>query len=52
MGKLGQPIRVAITGSSMSPSINITIKLIGKDRVLKRLEKAISIVKKRAESNN
>ena len=46
MGKLGQPIRVSITGSTMSPSINITIKLIGKERVLKRLEKVNKIKNK------
>ena len=49
MGKLGQPLRVAATGVSASPSIDITLCLIGKERTLKRLERAIEIIKKRKE---
>jgi len=41
MGKVAQPIRVAITGNTMSPSIDVTLLLIGRDRVLKRMAKAI-----------
>ena len=51
MGKLGQPLRVAVTGSSMSPSINKTLALIGKNRSIERINKAIEIIKKRIESN-
>ena len=51
MGKLGQPLRVAVTGSSMSPSINKTLTLIGKNRSIERINKAIEIIKKRIESN-
>lgn len=40
LGKLAQPLRVAITGGTVSPSIDITLELIGRDRVLARLEKA------------
>ena len=51
MGKIGQPLRVAVTGVSASPPIDITLCLVGKGRTLKRLEKAIEIIKERAESN-
>ena len=51
MGKIGQPLRVAVTGISASPPIHVTLCLIGQERTLKRLEKAIEIIKKRAESN-
>ena len=51
LGKLGQPLRVAVTGGSSSPSIGLTIELIGRDRTLERLQKAIEIVKKRSASN-
>lgn len=51
MGKLGQPLRVAVTGGSSSPSIGLTVELIGRDRVLERLQKAIEVVKKRSDSN-
>ncbi len=48
MGKLGQPIRVAVTGGSVSPPIDATVWLIGKDRCLSRLDRAIKIVVDRA----
>lgn len=42
MGKVAQPIRVSVTGSTMSPSIDITLKLIGKERVLSRIAHVLS----------
>jgi len=44
MGKVAQPLRVAITGGAVSPSIDITAQLIGKERVLQRLAKAVAFV--------
>lgn len=41
MGKVAQPIRVAVTGSTMSPSIDITLSWLGKDKVINRLKQAI-----------
>lgn len=38
MGKIAQPLRVAVTGSTSSPSIDITLVCIGRDRTLDRLE--------------
>jgi len=46
LGKLAQPIRVAITGSTASPPLDITLALLGRDRVLERLQKAIAYIKK------
>jgi glutamyl-tRNA synthetase len=43
MGKVAQPIRVAVTGSTMSPSIDVTLKLIGKERTIRRLTHAIDL---------
>ena len=40
MSKIAQALRVAITGSSMSPSIDMTLTLLGRTRVLSRLERA------------
>lgn len=39
LGKLAQPLRVAVTGNTVSPPIDITLTLIGKERVLARLDK-------------
>ena len=36
-GKIAQPLRVLVTGSSNSPSIDTTLMLIGKEKVLARL---------------
>lgn len=47
MSKIAQPLRVAVTGSSNSPSIDITLTLIGKKRVLDRLEKALTWIRSR-----
>lgn len=41
MGKVGQPLRVATTGGSFSPPIDLTVEMIGRDRSLRRLEAAI-----------
>ena len=44
MGKIGQPLRVAVTGGSFSPPIDQTVELLGKERCLTRLERAIAHV--------
>jgi len=48
LGKLGQPIRVAVTGGPVSPSIDVTLRLVGRERTLARLDRAIELVKERA----
>jgi len=45
LGKLAQPLRVAVTGGAVSPPIEITVQLIGKTQVLQRLEHAIAVMK-------
>jgi len=44
MGKVGQPLRVAITGGSFSPPIDKTAELLGRDRCLARLDRAIDYI--------
>ena len=48
MGKLGQPIRVAVTGGGVSPPIDVTVSLVGRDRTLARLDQAIDFIRERA----
>ncbi len=45
MGKVGMPLRVAITGRGNSPSIDITAELLGREKTLTRIEKAIDYIK-------
>jgi glutamyl-tRNA synthetase len=42
LNKVGPPLRVAVTGTAMSPSLDITLKLVGRERTLERLNKAIA----------
>jgi glutamyl-tRNA synthetase len=39
--KIAQPIRVALTGRTVSPPIDEVMEVLGKDRVIQRLQKAI-----------
>lgn len=48
LGKIAQPLRVAVTGGGVSPSIDVTLRLIGKERTLSRLDKALEYIQKRA----
>jgi glutamyl-tRNA synthetase len=42
MGKVAQPLRVALTGTQVSPSIDQTVFLAGRDEALRRIEAAIA----------
>ena len=46
LGKLAQPVRVALTGSTASPGIYEVILLLGKATTLKRLNEAVSFIEK------
>ncbi len=39
--EVAQPLRIAVSGSATTPSIDQTLWLVGKDRSLRRIEKAI-----------
>ena len=42
MGKVAQPLRVAMTGTAVSPSIEDTVYLAGRDVALRRIDDAIA----------
>lgn len=44
LGKLAQPLRVALTGGSVSPGIYEVIELVGRTRCLARLDAALPLV--------
>ena len=44
MGAIGQPLRVAVTGGSFSPPIDQTVEMIGKEKTLTRINRAISYI--------
>ena len=48
LGKLGQPLRVAVCGTGVSPPFDITLALIGQQRTIARLDAALVYIKSRA----
>lgn len=47
MGKIAQPLRVALVGSAVSPSIDKTLLLVGKERSLVRIAHALEMIRAR-----
>jgi glutamyl-tRNA synthetase len=41
LGKIAQPVRVAVTGTAVSPPIDATLALLGRERTLARLDAAV-----------
>jgi glutamyl-tRNA synthetase len=46
MGKLAQPVRVAVTGGAVSPGIFETLMVLGKKRSVERIAEAIRIIER------
>ena len=42
-GKVAQPIRIAVTGSTQSPSIDQTLALLGREQTIQRIAAAITV---------
>ena len=40
LGKLAQPIRLAVCGSTVSPPIDVTLAILGKEATIRRLARA------------
>lgn len=47
MGKVGMPLRVAITGGGQSPSIDATAELIGQQKCVDRIDLALGYIETR-----
>jgi glutamyl-tRNA synthetase len=45
LGKVAQPIRVAVSGGGVSPPIDQTLAILGRDETLARLERAIAFAR-------
>ncbi len=45
LGKLAQPVRVAVTGTTVSPPLFETIALLGKQRTLRRIDAALEKIR-------
>lgn len=47
MGKVGMPLRVAATGAGNSPSLDLTLALLPKEKVLARIDMALAAIAER-----
>ncbi len=50
MGAVAQPLRVAVSGTTVSPPIDITLSLLGKPKTLARIDRAVAFVKNSAKT--
>jgi glutamyl-tRNA synthetase len=44
LGKVAQPLRVALSGGTVSPPIDVTVYLLGRERTLARLDRALAYI--------
>ena len=44
LGKIAQPVRVAVSGGGVSPPIDQTLEILGREQTLKRLDRAIAFI--------
>ena len=51
LGKVAQPLRVAIAGRAASPGIDVTLHLVGRDACLRRIDRALDYIGERMEEN-
>ena len=42
LGKIAQPVRLAVTGGTVSPPIDATLEILGRDAALLRLQRALA----------
>jgi glutamyl-tRNA synthetase len=52
LGKLAQPVRVAVTGTGASPGIYETLEIVGRERTLTRLKTAVEFMRKRVSEGS
>jgi glutamyl-tRNA synthetase len=52
MGKVAQPLRVAVVGRAASPGIDVTLHLVGKQACLGRIDRALEFIRRRAEASS
>ena len=51
LGKIAQPLRVAVSGTAATPPIDVTLELVGKEKTLERIDAALGFIATRAEQS-
>ncbi|TKI02943.1 glutamate--tRNA ligase [Martelella alba] len=49
MGKVGMPLRVAVTGAGQSPALDVTVHAVGRARSLARIDMALEFITRREQ---
>ena len=49
-GKVGMPLRTAVTGGAPSPDLDLTLYLVGQQACLRRIDQALEEIKQRTEA--
>ena len=52
MGKIGMPLRVAVTGVGMSPNLDVICELLGAETTIQRIDTALEWIKIREQQAN
>ncbi|HHJ17080.1 MAG TPA: glutamate--tRNA ligase [Gammaproteobacteria bacterium] len=47
IGKVAQPLRVAVAGRAASPGIDVTLHLVGREACLRRIDRALDYIRQR-----
>lgn len=47
MGGIAQPLRVAVSGTSVSPPIDLTLEILGQDKTVARIDQALGWIRKK-----
>jgi glutamyl-tRNA synthetase len=50
LGKVAQPLRVALTGATVSPGIYEIIDVLGKERVIERIDRALDYIASKGDA--
>ncbi len=51
LGKVAQPLRVAVSGTAVSPSIDATLVLLGRTKTLARIARALAYIDSQAKAH-
>jgi glutamyl-tRNA synthetase len=51
LGKIAQPLRVAVAGGPVSPPIDVTLEILGRDVTLQRVDAGIELAQGRTQAN-
>jgi glutamyl-tRNA synthetase len=51
LGKVAQPLRVAVVGRAASPGIDVTLHLLGREACLRRIDRAVDYIKQRMDGD-